>query len=271
MLSALHMSQDHPQARECANCSARLHGRFCQDCGQKATGVHLGLHDVWHEALHEFAHVDGKILLTLKLLLFHPGALTQEFLRGRRARYVAPLRLYLTCSLLFFGLAALVPEAMQTVITVKASPSAASARTEDETTSEALAHRIGEGLIHDMPRVMFLMMPVFGLLTFALYRRQEPFYIPHLYYAVHFHAFIFLMLSVAVALTAVGSLPRQVVGIAPFLITPYHYLALRRVFGGSWRQVAWKGTVVGVVYWIAIAAVVAAEAYVAMRSVLGPS
>jgi hypothetical protein len=39
---------------------------------------------------------------TLKLLLFRPGALTHAFMRGRRLPYIAPLRLYLTLSLIMF-------------------------------------------------------------------------------------------------------------------------------------------------------------------------
>jgi uncharacterized protein DUF3667 len=42
--------------------------------------------------------------VTLRLLLFRPGALTAEYFLGRRARYLAPLRLYLTSTLLFFFL-----------------------------------------------------------------------------------------------------------------------------------------------------------------------
>ena len=84
----------------CANCGAALQGRFCSACGQKATSPRVTLHDFAHDVWHELAHVDGKIVQTLGLLLFKPGALTAEFLRGRRVRYVSPLRVYLTCSAL---------------------------------------------------------------------------------------------------------------------------------------------------------------------------
>jgi hypothetical protein len=35
---------------------------------------------------------------------FQPGELTNEYIRGRRVRYVQPLRMYLTFSVLFFAL-----------------------------------------------------------------------------------------------------------------------------------------------------------------------
>jgi uncharacterized protein DUF3667 len=79
---------DHSAVAEtaCGNCGAELGGAFCQACGQKATGPDVRLHDFFHEAFHEFAHVDGKIVQTLRLLLTKPGLLTKEFLSGRRAR-----------------------------------------------------------------------------------------------------------------------------------------------------------------------------------------
>ncbi len=46
---------------------------------------------------------------TLKLLFTRPGRLTREYLDGRRRRYVLPLRLYLTCSFLFFLVVKLTP------------------------------------------------------------------------------------------------------------------------------------------------------------------
>ncbi|MGZ8779933.1 MAG: DUF3667 domain-containing protein [Thermoanaerobaculia bacterium] len=85
----------------CLNCNTRLHGKFCHSCGQKATSANVKLHDFVHEATHEFLHLDGKILKTLKLLVATPGQLTVEFLEGRRSRYISPLRVYLTFSLIF--------------------------------------------------------------------------------------------------------------------------------------------------------------------------
>jgi hypothetical protein len=43
------------------------------------------------------------------MLARHPGALTAEYLAGRRVKFVSPLRLYLTASVLYFFVAALLP------------------------------------------------------------------------------------------------------------------------------------------------------------------
>jgi hypothetical protein len=103
------MRHHDPAATHCGNCGAPLGGAFCQTCGQKVVGPDVSLHEFFHEAVEELAHFDGKIVQTLRLLLTQPGMLTREFLDGRRVRYISPLRVYLTCSVLFFGLAAVAP------------------------------------------------------------------------------------------------------------------------------------------------------------------
>ena len=51
---------------------------------------------------------DSRLVRTLRLLFSSPGALTEEFVAGRRARYIGPLRLYLIASVLFFATYSLV-------------------------------------------------------------------------------------------------------------------------------------------------------------------
>ena len=54
------------------------------------------------DVLNEFLNWDSKFFTTIGLLILKPWRLTNEFLAGRRARYVHPLRLYLLVSILFF-------------------------------------------------------------------------------------------------------------------------------------------------------------------------
>ena len=241
----------------CRNCGASLHGRFCHACGQKAVASRATVHDVLHEGLHEFAHVDGKIFQTLRLLLAKPGALTIAFLDGRRARYISPLRLYLTCSLLFFAASAVAPDSLATVGITETDVSSPAERQRAEQAIKAIAN-LQEKIRHNAPRSMFVLMPAFGLLTWAFYRRAEPYYVPHLYYSIHFHSFVFLMMAVAELGSFGGRIGRVMGGLFALSIIPYHYLALRRVWGGSRLQVAWKGTTIAVLYLAAIAAILIA-------------
>jgi hypothetical protein len=47
-------------------------------------------------------HFDGKFFTTLKSLLLKPGFLTEEYVKGRRMKYLDPVRMYLFVSFAFF-------------------------------------------------------------------------------------------------------------------------------------------------------------------------
>ena len=245
----------------CANCGTALQGRFCPACGQKATSAHVSLHDFAHDAWEEIAHVDGKIVQTLGLLLFKPGALTAEFLKGRRVRYISPLRVYLTCSVLFFGLVAFQPRAIRSVVsitrteTTEPGPKLRFGRPVARQQDDALAAKFGETLLHTLPRTMFVLMPFFGFLTWLFYRKTQPYYVAHLYYAIHFHAFIFAAFTVFVLCALAGRYGANAGALPLLAILVYHYLALKRVFGGSRLRTALAGTAIGVLHWMTIGAV----------------
>jgi hypothetical protein len=86
----------------CLNCNASIYGRYCHVCGQeniepKENFLHLINHFV-----EDITHFDGKFFLTLKDLLFKPGFLSREYLRGKRASYLHPVRMYVFTSAIFF-------------------------------------------------------------------------------------------------------------------------------------------------------------------------
>jgi len=233
----------------CRNCGVALQGRYCHGCGQKAAHSEVTVRQLVHEAFHEFAHLDdSKVVHTLKLLLFKPGELTAEFFRGRRARYVPPIRLYLVCSLLFFALAAWSRSPFIQIQMTKDDIADSAEREAAQKETAARLEHLRDEMTHNTPRAMFVLMPAFGLFTWALFRRAQPYYVPHLYYAIHFHAFVFLMLAIKVAFSFAGRAGDVIGGLFPLTIAPYHYIALRRVFGGTRRQVAWKGTLIALVY-----------------------
>ena len=239
----------------CRNCGVPLQGLYCFACGQKAVHPELTVHDLLHEGVHELAHIDGKILQTLRLLLFKPGELTAEFFRGRRARYISPLRLYLTCSLLFFALVAIARSPIITIRMTKDDIADDALRTATQEAVVARLRHLSDEVTHNAPRAMFLLMPVFGMMSWALFRRAQPYYVPHLYYAIHFHAFVFLMLAARVACSFGGRPGGLIGGLFPLTIAPYHYIALRRVFGGTRWQIAWKGTMIALAYIAVIVAI----------------
>jgi len=90
------------EQQECLNCSAPLKGPYCHNCGQPDRHYIRFFPKVLWEMINEAFDFDSKVFRTLKPLLFSPARLSMEYIAGRRARYVNPLRLYIIMSVLFF-------------------------------------------------------------------------------------------------------------------------------------------------------------------------
>lgn len=90
-----------PETR-CPNCGAASPRAYCPDCGQAQRDFHRPLHTFASDLLESLTGWDHKIPATFGLLLARPGALTREFLGGRRKRYLSPFQLYLFASAILF-------------------------------------------------------------------------------------------------------------------------------------------------------------------------
>lgn len=91
-------------ATYCPNCGAQLSGNFCQGCGQ-AAHLHVpSAREFLHEFIAHYVALEGKLWKSMALLLFRPGRLTRDYIEGKRVRYIEPLRLYLTFSIIFFAI-----------------------------------------------------------------------------------------------------------------------------------------------------------------------
>src|SRR5437762_14297713 len=96
-------SKDQPRRlTHCENCGAQLQGHYCAQCGQAAVDYRRSFRYVIADVLDSFLNWDSKFFTTIALLILKPWRLTNEFLAGKRVRYVNPLRLYLLASILFF-------------------------------------------------------------------------------------------------------------------------------------------------------------------------
>src|SRR5215218_1733625 len=98
------------KSTQCLNCGADLAGPFCAHCGQRDIPPYPSVRELAVDAFWELSGWDGRFASTVRTLVRRPGLLTREFLEGRRARYLSPLRLYLMCSLVYFVAAAAAPD-----------------------------------------------------------------------------------------------------------------------------------------------------------------
>jgi len=88
--------------KDCLNCGAEVHGRYCHRCGQENIVTQQGFISLTKHFVYDIFHFDGKFFDTFKYLFFSPGKVPAEYVSGRRNRYLDPIRMYLFTSAVFF-------------------------------------------------------------------------------------------------------------------------------------------------------------------------
>lgn len=87
---------------QCSNCGHPMDGPFCGQCGQHEKSVIRFFGSVVMHFLDDIFGWDSRAGRTIVPLLFRPGFLTNEYIKGRRVHYVPPLRMYFIVSIIFF-------------------------------------------------------------------------------------------------------------------------------------------------------------------------
>ena len=315
----------------CENCGAALTGRYCAACGQRREPP---VHSLWHfltVAFEDVTHADSRLWSTLAALAFRPGFLTHEFLNGRRARYLPPVRLYLVLSVLFFlwlaatahtGEAAhLTPEARAAIAAARqqgaivlvpgetaaaanggadssraagapagsATPQASAGgnvfdgdtqhcklitysgpwhatlqplfRRSCEQAARDQGRSLGQSFLHNLPRAMFLFMPLLAGVMMLLYWHPRHYYVEHLLFLLHDHSFAFLAVLLAGILSTLLPFAATLIGWVTALYVAWYLFRSMRVMyrQGRLRTLAKLG-VLSLVYLVAGALTVAATA-----------
>jgi hypothetical protein len=265
-------------AGRCLNCGAEMHGAFCAACGQRSVPADPTVAELAGDAWQELSGYDGRVAETFKKLL-HPGRLTLEYLAGHRARYLSPVRLYLTLSVIYFLVAAAAPVDPSSrpgqlqgpgsfrfgVWTTDEAQMTAEDRAEmqaqlnemwwplraliDSIQKDPAAFR--NRLFVIMPRVFFGMLPVFAGIVWLFYRGRK--FPAALVFATHLHACAFLAFTVSEAAKfTMSQVFAAGVSITLMLIfVGYVLRSFKAVFGESWPRTLCKAAGIGVAYSVA--------------------
>jgi hypothetical protein len=185
----------------CENCGTSLEGHFCHNCGQKELHEHdWSLKHFLHEAWHEIAHLDSKIFLTFRLLLLKPGELTKQYLAGRRKPFVAPIRLYLAITAIFFFFGA------QADFNIEGFQRTGNASGLTNLIQEMAKHtgntypaeleKFNQGFHKKFSILVAFAVIALGLAVHLMYRRTEYYYSRSLIFAIHFFSLFFVLLLI---------------------------------------------------------------------------
>ena len=356
----------------CLNCGEVLTGQHCSHCGQPARVRVLSLWSLTRDVIGDLLNADSRVWRTLWPLAFRPGLLTQEFLRGRRARYTPPFRMYLVLSVVFFVLASVSDPGSEVALQIdedggniqlsagtdaapgpaagpgqlasdgaQEAPGAAAAppvqrpaldaearrlvdaiaRRVPEEEREALRREIeaelaratpadraaaakfmadpcseeslrvdagpfleryeprlreacrrivadqqsfGRALWENVPKMMFIFLPLIAGVMAVLYLRSRRYYVEHLLFVVHFHAFFFLAGIVVLLLERASALAGGTLAngisaaegalgaVLTFYVPWYLLKAMRRVYEQSWWKTLPKYALLGFAYFISL-------------------
>lgn len=87
----------------CPNCGETEVGKYCPNCGQSNKDFNKPVKEIIGDLLDSI-NLDIRLLNTLIPFFTKPGFLTEEYFKGRRKRYVPPMRMYMIVSIIFFFL-----------------------------------------------------------------------------------------------------------------------------------------------------------------------
>src|SRR5258708_25158343 len=229
----------HQQAPTCPTCGGTMAGKFCPVCGeQRFERDHFAFKNFSHEALHELTHFDSKIFRTVRYLFTRPGFIAQEYLAGKRSRYVNPLRAYLFCFALVLFLYSVYRPVFDVGEIAKVDKTGVVRRMlikqghKYNVSEESLVEHLNERwhLYMEFARVLnaFIMA---GILA-VVYRKRKWYFAEHAVVALYFLSFASL-LDVALwpVHVATGGLASHVKKIVSLLVVvPYMWIMLRRVY-----------------------------------------
>jgi hypothetical protein len=253
----------------CANCAAVLVGPFCAACGQAVKPLDPPVRHFAKEFTQELLDVDGRVPRSFRRLFLSPGYLTREYLAGRRVSWLSPLKLYLLVSVAMFGVLAMVGDRGGVELKFNGDSREVTDRVREfGFASEAeMRAAIDAARYVWMPRVMFLLVPLFAWLVAMVRRRAGRGFPAHFVFALEVHAAAFGVLALTKALIHVSPPPlaRAVDVFGDVYIFGYLFLAFRTAYGGIRWKAALDTAIVMVLYvtanLAATAAIVAATVY----------
>jgi hypothetical protein len=89
----------------CKNCQLAFEGKYCPECGQKASTKRFSTKILFKEFLDKFLPLDRGVLFTSWELIRRPGEMLRGYLAGKRVGYTKPfqyLLIIIAVSLIFF-------------------------------------------------------------------------------------------------------------------------------------------------------------------------
>lgn len=270
----------------CLNCGSIVRIRYCSNCGQENIEPKESFGGLINHFFSDITHFDGKFFLTTKYLFRSPGFLPKEYISGKRARFLHPIRMYVFTSALFFLVffpfsakrmapsgpinvqadsidlsplrqydslqRSLAPSQRDNWMTKRATKQGISLAERARTDLSALIKDIGEKLLHSFPYLLFISLPLIALYLKWLYLRHKKFYYTdHGIFLIYLYIFTFLLLLLFISLRALQEATGwrfiSWINLVVGLFGIYYaFAAMRRFYGQGFFKTLFKFTVLNV-------------------------
>ena len=273
-----------PEDAVCRNCGAQMQGRYCHECGQDIfAGTGIPILQLIGQLLDNAFALEGKTPRTLVNLLFRPGFLSCEYMNGKVVRYVNPVKLFWMSTIIFFALliSQLNPSNWLTNENINLKFNGVELNNSNVPISDSIAFdskdmadkeetakwlkneknreiisKIFDNFSKFAPYVAFLLIPFFALLLALFYWCKRYYYVHHLIFTVHFHAFLWIFCSLLLLVKMFINSRFSGWLSTTLFFTPGIYLifALHRFYHPqtyhfkSWRQTIWKSIFITLLY-----------------------
>ncbi len=249
----------------CVTCGAPAPGRYCAECGESTDHRDYALTHFVEELVESVAHLDGRVFASFRSLLTRPGALTRDFLLGRRKKQFGPVQLFVICNVVYFFLqpfSLFVPftSTLQIQTHARAWSGVATQMVEAKiaernVTFEDYARTYDEAAHLQGKTLVMLMVPLFAFGTWAVHGRTTRFYAQHLVYSFYTYAFVLVWMGVITVVLSklfllalhygwrptgelLGDVAMPLVAIP---VAAYLLLSDRVAYGESWAATIVKG------------------------------
>lgn len=250
------MEVEQEVAVTCKNCETVFEGKYCPNCAQKANTHRFTMKHFLHEAFHALTHTDRGALFLVKEMFLRPGVTLKAYLAGKRKRYFNPITFFfivtaiqitIATKLDFFGAFF---ESMQQIMS---SLAAQTGETVDTNSIQESGETVA--LISEYSRVAnFIFIPLLSLFSWAFFRKSRYNYTENLILNVAIYgqlAVYFFIAGVIPFLLAPGWVVLWLM-LYNFLMWAYTMFVYKQFFGQGWPKTLFKGSVVYILYTIAI-------------------
>lgn len=186
---------------KCVSCQQPLIGKHCHNCGEKVVEESdFSIKTISLQFVDGLTNIDSKFIKSFLLLLFKPGQLTLNYVKGNRNPYMRPFQLFIVVNILFFLLLAdadifRIPAEYYISNEINTQKVEASNLLLDDVKQKYDALSLTNSKLF-----IFILIPFFSLVFWLVNLKKRHYFGVHTIFAIHYLSF-FMLFCVTLVIT----------------------------------------------------------------------